>query len=548
MSAQTIAPKQPFLSGFRSIGQDLLASVVILLVALPLSMGLALVAGYPFESAAAVGLISGVIGGIVVGGLSGAPLQVSGAANGAAVMVAVFAKDHGFEALGVIVITAGLIQIAAGALRLGPIFRAVSPALIQGMLAGIGLLIFASQFHVMVDDQAPGAGKEFGGVINLWSIGVAIWKGVTMPAHQSAAIIGILTIAIIITWNAYAPKQLKLIPAALIGVATSTFVAWYFNLDIKFVPAPDDLLAAVNPPRTEALSRLGEGALVMAGLSLAFVAGAESLLTATAVDAMQRHAPRTRYNKELFAQGVGNVLCGVLGVLPVSGVIVRSGANVAAGARTRLSTMLHGVWILLLITMAPDVLKLIPVASLAAVLVFAGAKLINLDFPRFLWGHDRREAYVYLVTMATVVMTDVLTGIAVGVGLAIARLLYTFSHLAIRIEQEGSLTTMHLDGAATFMRLPQIASAFEQLPRGARVHVHLNELSYIDHACLDLLANWDQQLSADGGELVLDWDALHGLFRGRNGSNRRTESSGAETASSGAALPTPPQEPSLVQN
>lgn len=502
-------------SRLSAIKSDALASVVVLLVALPLSMGLALVAGFPFENAAAVGLISGVIGGIVVGLLSGCPLQVSGAANGAAVMAAVFIKDVGFEAFGIIVMISGAVQIAAGALRFGPVFRAVSPALIQGMLAGIGLLIFASQFHVMVDDTPPGTGQEFGGVINLRSLPLAIWKGVSMEAHQPAAILGLLTIAAILAWRRFAPKWLSFFPAPLIGVGLATAVAAYFALDIKYVPAPDNLLAAINLPTTHALTRIGEGALWVAALSLAFVSSAESLLTATAVDAMQRRTPRTRYNKELFAQGVGNFLCGALGVLPVSGVIVRSSANVTAGGQTRLSTILHGVWILLLITLAPDVLRIIPVASLAAVLVYAGLNLIDLGFPRFLWRQDRAETAVYAATLVTVVATDVLTGIAVGVALAIARLLYTFSHLNIRTYTKEGTTAIHLEGAAAFIRLPQLAAAFEALPPGARVHVHLNRLTYIDHACLDLLASWEQQLRNNGGELLLDWDALHGLFRER---------------------------------
>lgn len=510
------APAVTTRSFLGSIKDDLFASVVVLLVALPLSMGLALVAGFPFESAAAVGLISGVIGGVVVGALSGCPLQVSGAANGAAVMVAVFIKDLGFEALGVIVMISGFVQIAAGALRFGPVFRAVSPALIQGMLAGIGLLIFASQFHVMVDDTPPGTGREFGGVINLWSLPIAIWKGVAMDAHRPAALLGLLTIGAILAWRRGAPPSFAFLPAPLVGVGLATAAAWFFGVDIKYVPAPDDLLGAINLPTPHALGRLGEGALWAAGLSLAFVSGAESLLTATAVDGMQRRTPRTKYNKELAAQGIGNMLCGLLGVLPVSGVIVRSSANVLAGGRTRLSTILHGVWILLFITLAPDVLRIIPVASLAAVLVYAGLNLINFGFVRFLWGQDRIETAVYAATFAAVVMTDVLTGIAVGVGLAVARLLYTFSHLSIRCEEVDGTIYMHLEGAATFIRLPQLAAAFETLPPGARVHVHLNELSYIDHACLDLLVSWEQQLQGAGGELVLDWDALHGLFRERS--------------------------------
>ncbi|MFA6205292.1 MULTISPECIES: SulP family inorganic anion transporter [Methylocystis] len=179
----------------------------------------------------------------------------------------------------------------------------------------------------MVDDAPPGTGREFGGVINLWSLPIAIWKGVPMDAHRPAALLGLLTINSIFAWRRAAPPRLAFLPAPLTGVGLATFAAWHFNVDIKYVPAPDDLLGAINMPTLHALGRLGEVALWAAGLSLAFVAGAESLLTATAVDVIQRRTARPKYNKELVAQGVGNLLCGMLGVLPVSGVIVRSAAN-----------------------------------------------------------------------------------------------------------------------------------------------------------------------------------------------------------------------------
>ena len=193
----------------RFVWHDVFASVVVFLVALPLSMGIAIASGVPMEKAASVGLLTAIIGGLVVGPLSGSPLQVSGPAAGLTVMVADFIRKYGFETLGIIVMIGGLVQIVAGLFRLGPVFRAVSPALIQGMLAGIGVLIFASQFHVMVDDIPPGTGREFGGVINLWLIPQAVFKGVTEPAHRPAAIIGLLTIAILSLWAALAPKALR---------------------------------------------------------------------------------------------------------------------------------------------------------------------------------------------------------------------------------------------------------------------------------------------------------------------------------------------------
>jgi MFS superfamily sulfate permease-like transporter len=498
----------------RSLGHDVFASVVVFLVALPLSMGIAIASGVPMEKAASVGLVTAIIGGLVVGPLSGSPLQVSGPAAGLTVMVAAFIQKYGFETLGIIVMIGGLVQILAGLLRLGPVFRAVSPALIQGMLAGIGVLIFASQFHVMVDDAPPGTGREFGGVVNLWLIPEAVFKGVTEPAHRPAAVIGLLTIAIISLWAALAPKALRLVPAALLGVVAATAAASTFGLDVRRVPVPERLLDAARTPSLADLDALRDVGVWLAGLSLTFVASAESLLTATAADSLQRHAERTRYSRELVAQGAGNLLCGLLNVLPLTGVIVRTSANVMAGARTRLSAFLHGAWMLLFVLLLPQLLNQIPVAALAAILVYTGAKLVKVDFAKGLWRQDRIEALVFGVTFAGVVGFDLLTGILLGIGVSLARLIYTFSHLAIRIEKDEAARVAHVypDGAATFIRLPRFAGALENIPPGYDAHIHLSRLTYIDHACLTMLMDWGENFEAAGGRLHLDRDILHRLF------------------------------------
>lgn len=495
--------------------EDLLASIVVFLVALPLSMGIAIASGVPLEKAAAVGLFTAAIAGIVNGTLSGCPLQVSGPAAGLAVMVALFVERFGFDNLGIIVLLAGLIQLAAGMLRLGPMFRAVSPALIQGMLAGIGVLIFAAQFHVMVDDLPPGTGKEFGGLINLWTLPKAIWKGVMETAHRPAALTGLLTIATIVLWAKWSPAKLKLIPPPLIGVIVGTAFAVILSLPAKTVPVPENLLSAIDWLHPLDFHLLGQAGIWWAAVSLAFVASAESLLTATAVDAMQNRTPRTRYSQELFAQGVGNTVAGILGLMPMTGVIVRSSANVMAGAYTRLSAILHGVWILVFVALLPDILRLIPVASLAAVLVYTGFKLMNPKVIRELWQTDRSEAGVYTATLVSVVAIDLLTGIVIGIVLALVKLLWSISRLEIvtHLDPRTKRAELHLKGAATFIRLPKLAAALEELPSDAKVHVYLHELSYIDHACLNLLVNWEQQHKAAGGELVIDWDTLHAVFQ-----------------------------------
>lgn len=494
---------------------DLLASIVVFLVALPLSMGIAIASGVPMEKAVPVGLTTAIVGGLVVGFIAGCPLQVSGPAAGLVVLVALEIEKHGFEMLGVIVLLAGVIQILAGLVRMGQWFRAVSPAVIQGMLAGIGVLIFAAQFHVMVDDKPPGTGHEFGGIINLATIPQAIWKGFTEPAHQGAALTGLFTIAAIVLWSVYSSKRLKLLPAPLVGVVLATGAVQVLGLEILHINVPERLTDALHWPTLENLSRVLEWPVLVSGLALAFVASAESLLTATAVDAMQTHALRTRYDRELVAQGVGNMMCGTLGALPMTGVIVRSAANVQAGAQTRVSAILHGLWILVFVALLPNVLEMIPVASLAAVLVYTGFKLMNPQAVRSLLPYGRTEVAIYAATLGTVVVVDLLTGIAVGILLTLAKLLYTFSHLVVRLEKDPrrGLTTLYLEGAATVISLPRLAAALETIDvAGAELHVHFEELTYIDHACLDLLMNWEKQHEASGGTLVIDWESLHAKF------------------------------------
>ncbi|MCK6485162.1 MAG: SulP family inorganic anion transporter [Phycisphaerae bacterium] len=489
------------------VRHDLLASIVVFLVALPLCMGIAIASG--MEPAA--GIITGVIGGIVVGTLSGAPLQVSGPAAGLAVVVYDIVQREGPAGLAVIVFVAGGLQLTAGLLRFGQWFRAVSPAVIHGMLAGIGVLIFAGQFHVMVDDAPKGSG-----LTNLLSLPEAVWKGLTPmddSSHHLAAMVGLFTILLLIVWKPLVPGKLKAIPAPLVAVAVATAAAALLGLNVNRVPVPENLSDAIRWPTAGAWTNLLDGRFLVAGIAMAFIASAETLLCATAMDKMHR-GPRTKYDKELAAQGVGNMLCGLVGALPMTGVIVRSAANVDAGARTRLSAILHGVWLLLFAAMLPQVLRMVPTASLAAVLVYTGYKLINVKVMRELSAYGRSEVAIYAATVITIVAADLLTGVLVGIGLSAIKLLYLFSHLEFHIEDRfaENRTILHLRGAATFIRLPQLAAALEQVRPSTELHVQFERLDYIDHACMDLLMNWRTQHEATGGRLMIDWESLTARF------------------------------------
>jgi MFS superfamily sulfate permease-like transporter len=489
----------------RVAAREVLASVVVFLVALPLCMGIAIASGVP----PVMGLISGIVGGLVVGSLAGSPLQVSGPAAGLAVIVYDIVQAHGLATLAVVVFAAGLLQVAAGLMGLGRWFRAVAPAVIYAMLAGIGVIIFAGQFHVMVDDIPSSSA-----LTNLATIPAAVLKGITpVPdsPHHLAAGIGLLTLIVLAVWNVVRPRlpaALAVIPGPLLGVGSGTLAATVMKLDVAYVTVPESLSELVSFPELGHFGVLLQPSVLGAALALAVVASAESLLSAAAVDKLQE-GPRTDYDRELTAQGIGNAVLGLIGGLPVTGVIVRSSANVEAGATTRWSAVLHGLWLLVAVAALPWLLQSIPIATLAAVLVYIGYKLVKIDAIVSLWERGRSEFGIYAVTLVAIVSTNLLEGLLVGLTLSVLRLAWVASRLEVDVTKmsDGVLSVV-LSGAATFVVLPKLARALENLPAEAEVHLHLEELSYVDHACFELIRDWERQREASGGRLVLEWDEL----------------------------------------
>ena len=230
-----------------------------------------------------------------------------------------------------------------------------------------------------------------------------------------------------------------------------------------------------------------------------------------------RSCPR-RSHLWLWAQGVGNMLCGALGALPMTGVIVRSAANVQAGGKSRLSAILHGMWLLIFVVALGFALRMIPICCLAGILVYTGFKLIDFKGFWHLWKYSRSEAAIFLVTLVVIVVEDLLLGVITGVILSAIKLLVTFSHLDVKLEL-GELrggrqrAILAMSGAATFLRLPMLAAKLDEVPAGTELHVDLERLDYVDHACLELLMNWERQHESTGGRLVIDWGQLHARFR-----------------------------------
>lgn len=551
MSTQSQTPPAPGLFGSYLAGSkqhlrsDFLSSIVVFLVALPLCIGISVAVGVN----PALGLITGIIGGLVVGSIAGSPLQVSGPAASLFVIVAdivltrresflsslaegvavtpeleASAHSYALSALGVSVVLAGIMQFVAGRMRLGRWFRAVSPAVIKGMLSGIGALILISQFHVMLDHKAMWGEKAArGGLQYLATIPTAILKCFDFGggnSHFLAALTGVITIFTIVLWNKYAPKKINFIPGALVGILAATVFAatmrHYLGFNVMQLSVPANMFSETTFPSAVWGTFLLDGSTWLSALVIAIVASAATLLTAAAVDNLSRDiGVKTDFDQELTSQGVGNFLCGLVGALPMTGVIVRSSANVQAGARTRNSTILHGAWLLLFVCFLPQLLNHIPRSALGALLVYTGIKLLNPSQLRDLWKVGKSEAFIYLITLGLIVSVDLLVGVVVGVVLSAAKLLHRFTHLDVELEsdEENHKYQLKLKGAATFLRLPILADYLEDLPGDAELHVCLEKVDYIDHACFELLMNWAESHVEDGGKLVMDWAQLHGAFQ-----------------------------------
>jgi MFS superfamily sulfate permease-like transporter len=484
-------------------GRDLLGSVVVFLVALPLCMGIAIASGMP----PAAGLITGIVGGLVVGAIAGSPLQVSGPAAGLAVLVFELVRQHGVLALGPVVLLAGLIQLIAGLSRLGVWFRMTSPAVVAGMLSGIGILIVASQAHVMLDAAPKARGLE-----NFAALPMAVWgalSGATAGHGATALMVGLSTIAIMLGWERLRPARLRFVPGALLAVVAITAAVQLLGLGVNKVNVPANLFSAVSLPDFGNVLGMFDASLLVAAVTFAFIASAETLLSAAAVDRMHQGA-RTKYDRELVAQGVGNMICGFLGALPMTGVIVRSAANVQAGAATRMSAIMHGGWLLVFAMLLPWLLRMTPVACLAGILVYTGVKMVNPKQFKELASYGRGTAAIYLATTLAIVATDLLTGVLVGFGLSLLRLALRSARLKVDLEHAPETGTAHLrlQGSATFLKVPAVARTLELVPPNTRLRLPVDQLQHVDQACYELLHDWHRNAAARGCELVVDWKEL----------------------------------------
>ena len=393
--------------------------------------------------------------------------------------------------MALVVAIAGLIQLAFGLAKVAHAALAISPAVVHGMLAGIGVVITLAQLHVVL-----GGAPESKALKNIAELPAQIAN-----LHGPATFIGILTIAILIVWQ-YVPKSLKGIPGALVAIVIATLVSMFLHAqgwdqDLKNV----DLSSAKEGFQFPVISgNIPWAAVLTNALIIAVVASVESLLSAVATDKMHT-GQRANLDKELVGQGLGNFISGMLGGLPVTGVIVRSSANINTGAKSNLSAVLHGIWIVVCAAFLASVIEQIPLAALAGLLCFVGTKLVNIQHIRELAKH--KELPVYAVTLVGVVTTNLLEGVAFGLALGVFILLRRLAHLDIRIEDQGDVTRVAIDGSLTFATVPKLTRELAKVAPGAVARLELHS-DFMDHAAFEALHAWESNHCRTGGEVIID--------------------------------------------
>lgn len=475
----------------RTLRADVTASLVVFLVALPLCVGVAIASGVPAE----LGLITGIVGGLVTGFLPGSSLQVSGPAAGLTVLVYEAVQAYGLSALGVIVAAAGLLQLLLGAVRCGRWFRAISVSVVEGMLAGIGLVIIAGQLYTMAGMSAPSSG-----VAKLLGLPDLLVDLPSSTKALSAFAIGAGTIMVMLIWQRL-PAAARVVPGALAAVALATAATALLDPPVARVEVTG-LLNAIRLPSTADVGQLAQLGVLGTVVAFMLIASAESLFSAAAVDRLH-DGPRTDYDKELMAQGVGNTVCGLLGSLPMTAVIVRSATNVQAGAKTKWSRVLHGGWLLLFAALFPAALGAIPIAALAGVLVHAGFKLLPIKHLAPMWREHRSEAAILVITATAIVTVNMFEGVLIGLALSIAKTAWETSHIHLDVADSGTgPIRVALTGNATFLRLPKILDTLEALPTDRSIQVDLAGLRHLDHACSTALTTWAKRHHREGTEPV----------------------------------------------
>ncbi|MEM0575631.1 SulP family inorganic anion transporter [Flavobacterium polysaccharolyticum] len=493
---------------FTNLNSDFAAGLVVFLVALPLCLGIAMASGAPLFS----GIISGVIGGIIVGYFSQSHISVSGPAAGLTAIVLTSITDlKAFDVFLLAVFLAGVIQLLLGFIKAGSISNYFPNNVIEGMLAGIGIIIILKQLPHAVGYDTDFEGDEAffqtdGG--NTFSSLLGFFDYIQL----GSIVITLISLTILIAWDKLpALKKLKLIPGALVAVVVGVilneiFIASDSTLAIQkehlvSLPIPTSFEEFKNILITPNFSSITNQKVWIVALTIAIVASIETLLCIEAADRMDLQKRYTNPNVELKAQGIGNIISSLLGGLPMTSVVVRTSANNNAGAKSKMAAIIHGVLLLISVIAIPSILNKIPLATLAAILLLVGYKLAKPATFLHFWHYGKYQFTPFIATLLAVVFTDLLKGVALGIVISILFVLrgnlkraYSFRK---EIYEDGDIIHIDLAQEVSFLNKAAIKSTLAKIPENSKVVIDAKETIYIAHDVLDLITEFKEIRSKD---------------------------------------------------
>jgi MFS superfamily sulfate permease-like transporter len=509
--------KHSFTAGLlKNMKYDIPSGLVVFLVALPLCLGIALASGAPLFA----GLITGIVGGIVVSFISGSQMSVSGPAAGLTVIVlSAIEKLPNYNTFLLAIVIAGVLQLVMGLLKAGSISAFFPSSVIKGMLAAIGLILILKQIP-----HALGYDKDFFGDESFFQAdGENTFSELLVALtsfHKGALIISVISLAVLVLWEKpliAKNKYLKLVPGALIvvvlGVLLNQLFAQFFPalliesthlVQLPVISSFSDLKSQLSFPSLEYLQNKD---LYIVAVTIAIVASLESLLSVEATDKLDPQNRISSTNRELKAQGIGNVVAGMLGGLPMTAVIVRSSANINAGAKTRLSSFFHGIFLLLAVLFLPRIINQVPYASLAAVLLVVGFKLTKPSLYKNMYKLSSVQFVPFIVTVVAILFTDLLVGISIGLVFGIFYLLKQNHEVAYFLdkkkEEHTEIVKIELSEHVTFLNKGSIISLLKHLPENSIVEIDGTHSHYIDYDILELIENYKETAKNSKIELRL---------------------------------------------
>ncbi len=489
---------------------DLPAGLSVFLIALPLCLGIALASGAPLYA----GIVSGIIGGLVVALISGSPLAVSGPAAGLTTLVAASIISLGsYQTFLLSVIVAGLFQLLLGLLKLGAIANYFPSSVIKGMLAAIGIILISKQIPLAIGYDKPDFWTS--GFPALFTSGHFLGNIHNFNLHIARGTMVITAVSLIVLVLLQKPfaKKMGIIPAPLVVVVIGVLLSLLFSSSVtgyslkqtQLVNIPGNIFAGISFPDFSKFFSIKE--IWKDGLVIGALATLETLLCVEAIDKLDRHNRITPVNRELVAQGIGNMLCGLLGAIPITAVVVRGAANVDAGARTKLSAFTHGLFLLLAVLTVPFLLNKIPYASLAAILMVTGFNLTKPKLFRNMWSLGLKQFLPFIITIIAILSTDLLIGVSIGLLLSVFFIIRNNFKTEYKISssrQNGiEVYYIRLNSNVTFLNKVNLRKALDQVEEDSELTIDGSDCNFVDYDILEIISEYAVKADDRNIKLIL---------------------------------------------